>query len=140
MSIDANIKVNDAAATSDNAHKAQGSNKANPISAVDGMKSDGETNSNKSRHSSESKDVVSKPVHNDPTHREVSQKEPEYGGQAGPEPTRYGDWEKNGNTTGQQAHSTDHRPRLFIHGQHRQATAVTAFATLQIAADGVAFH
>jgi len=92
MSTDAHLKVNDAAAPTDNAHLAQDSNKANPKSAVDGTKSDGETNSNKSRQASE--DPVSDPEHNEPVH-----KEPEYGGQAGPEPTRYGDWEKNGRVT-----------------------------------------
>ena len=29
----------------------------------------------------------------------LSDSESEYGGQAGPEPTRYGDWEKNGRCT-----------------------------------------
>ncbi len=29
----------------------------------------------------------------------ATDKAPEYGGQKGPEPTRYGDWEKNGRCT-----------------------------------------
>jgi hypothetical protein len=37
-----------------------------------------------------------KPVENKPAQQKLP---PEIGGQKGPEPTRYGDWEKNGRCT-----------------------------------------
>ncbi|HLQ85467.1 MAG TPA: DUF1674 domain-containing protein [Salinisphaeraceae bacterium] len=39
---------------------------------------------------------VSQPESAAPTTRKLASRPPEFGGPKGPEPTRYGDWERNG--------------------------------------------
>lgn len=83
MSNDTRVAVGDAAAPTDNSHMAQDSSK--PRQAND-------------QHEPLSEGSVSVPESTPPISDTVPD-EKEFGGQAGPDPTRYGDWEKKGRVT-----------------------------------------